>query len=90
MKANMEKTMSELRYNPFLKDWVMVAAHRQNRPDMPSDYCPFCPGSGKVPNDYNVYAYDNDFPAIVRQWSAKADAGGFLKRRGTYGKCEVD
>jgi UDPglucose--hexose-1-phosphate uridylyltransferase len=85
----MEKIMSELRYNPFLKDWVMVAANRQNRPDMPSDYCPFCPGSGKVPEYYDVYAYDNDFPVIVQQWSAKADEGEFFKKRGTYGKCEV-
>ena len=56
--------MAELRYNPLLRDWVMVASHRQKRPNMPNDFCPFCPGSGKVPDDYVVYAYDNDFPAL--------------------------
>lgn len=40
--------MAELRYNPFKNDWVMVASVRQNRPQMPKHWCPFCPGSGKV------------------------------------------
>ncbi len=37
--------MAELRWNPLIKDWVMIASHRQNRPQMPKDWCPFCPGS---------------------------------------------
>lgn len=57
--------MAELRWNPLLKDWVMVASHRQNRPQMPKDWCPFCPGSGKVPEEYQVLKYDNDFPALM-------------------------
>jgi len=31
---------------------------------MPADWCPFCPGSGRVPDDYDVYLYPNDFPAF--------------------------
>jgi len=31
------------------------ASHRQNRPEMPKDWCPFCPNSGRVPKDYDVY-----------------------------------
>ena len=56
--------MAELRWNPLIKDWVMIASHRQNRPQMPKDWCPFCPGSGKVPDHFTVYEYDNDFPAL--------------------------
>ena len=56
--------MAELRYNQLLGDYVMIASHRQDRPQMPKDYCPFCPGSGKVPDSYDVYKYDNDFPAL--------------------------
>lgn len=57
--------MSELRWNPLLCTWTMVAANRQNRPDMPKDWCPFCPGEGKkVPADFNTYIYPNDFPAL--------------------------
>ena len=47
--------MAELRWNPLIKDWVMIASHRQNRPQMPKDWCPFCPGSGKVPDHFTVY-----------------------------------
>ena len=49
--------MAELRYHPLIKDWVMIASHRQNRPQMPKDYCPFCPGSGKVPDQFDVLEY---------------------------------
>lgn len=33
--------MAELRWNPLLRDWVMIASHRQERPQMPKDWCPF-------------------------------------------------
>ncbi len=56
--------MAELRKHPLTNDWIMIASHRQNRPQMPKDYCPFCPGSGKVPDNYTVHKYDNDFPAL--------------------------
>ena len=55
--------MAELRWHPLTKDWVMIASNRQNRPNMPKDYCPFCPSFGNVP-DYEVLKYDNDFPAL--------------------------
>ena len=31
---------------------------------MPEGWCPFCPGSGRVPEHYDVYLYPNDFPAF--------------------------
>ena len=55
--------MSELRWHPLLEQWVVVTAHRQDRPQMPATWCPFCPGSGRVP-DYDVHLYPNDFPAF--------------------------
>ncbi|WP_040197014.1 galactose-1-phosphate uridylyltransferase [Candidatus Soleaferrea massiliensis] len=82
--------MAELRYHPLTKDWVMIASHRQNRPQMPKDWCPFCPGSGKVPDDYEVYEYDNDFPALSQDPSEPDDvANDFFKVKPAYGKCEV-
>lgn len=57
--------MSELRWHPLLREWVVVTLHRQNRPQMPADLCPFCPGSGRVPDNYEVYLYPNDFPAFA-------------------------
>jgi len=56
--------MSELRWHPLLREWVVVTTNRQNRPQMPEDWCPFCPGSGRVPEHYDVYLYPNDFPAF--------------------------
>ncbi len=31
---------------------------------MPRDWCPFCPGSGRVPDSYSVCLYPNDFAAF--------------------------
>lgn len=82
--------MAELRWNPLLKDWTMVASHRQNRPQMPKDWCPFCPGSGKVPEDFQVLKYDNDFPALSENPPEPDKVGSELyKTKKAYGKCEV-
>lgn len=82
--------MAELRYNPLLRDWTMVSAKRQNRPNMPKDFCPFCPGSGKVPDDYDVYLYHNDFPVLSQNPPEPDNVGGSLyQTKEAYGKCEV-
>ncbi|KAF1683256.1 galactose-1-phosphate uridylyltransferase [Veillonella sp. R32] len=82
--------MSELRWNPLLGTWTMVASNRKMRPNMPQDWCPFCPGEGKkVPSEFTVYAYDNDFPALTQHPEAPYWDGGFYKSAENYGKCEV-
>lgn len=83
--------MAELRYNPILKDWTMVASHRQSRPQMPADWCPFCPGSGKVPGGgFSVLRYPNDFPALSVNPPEPDDVETALfKVRPSYGRCEV-
>lgn len=82
--------MAEIRYNPLLQDYTMVASNRQKRPDMPKTGCPFCPGSGKVPDDYEVYQYDNDFPALSPTPPEPDDvATDLYKTWPAYGKCEV-
>lgn len=82
--------MSELRWNPLLRTWTMVASNRQQRPNMPKNWCPFCPGSGKVPDDYDVYCYNNDFPALTLSPESPDVVGTELyKVKENYGKCEV-
>ncbi len=82
--------MAELRYNPFKDDWVMVASSRQGRPQMPKNWCPFCPGSGKVPDEYDVFMYKNDFPALSpNPPEPDAVATDFFKVDESYGRCEV-
>jgi len=68
----------------------MIASHRQGRPQMPENWCPFCSGSGKVPKNYDVFEYDNDFPALSQQPPLPDDvANDFFKTLPAYGKCEV-
>lgn len=84
--------MAELRFNPLTKDWVMIASHRQNRPQMPKDWCPFCPGpdNHNIPDDYDVLKYDNDFPALSQNPPVPDDVETELyKTAESYGKCEV-
>ena len=82
--------LAELRWHPLTKDWVMIASHRQDRPQMPVDWCPFCPGSGRVPDTYEVYKYDNDFPALSENPPVPDDvAMGIYETAEAYGKCEV-
>ena len=82
--------MAELRFNPMTQDWVMIASHRQNRPQMPKDWCPFCPGSGKVPDEFDVFKYDNDFPSMMQTPPQPDDvATDLFKTAPCYGKCEV-
>ncbi len=82
--------MAELRWHPLIKDWVMVVSQRQNRPQMPKDWCPFCKGSEKVPDDYIVLKYDNDFPALSLNPPVEDDVETELyKTSPSYGKCEV-
>ena len=82
--------MAELRFHPLTKDWIMIASHRQNRPQMPKDWCPFCPGSGQVPDDFIVHKHNNDFPALSNNPPEPDDVSTNLyKTAPAYGKCEV-
>lgn len=82
--------MAELRWNPLLQTWTMVASNRQDRPQLPKNWCPFCPGSGKVPDSYDVHIYDNDFPALTNTPEGlHLPQSGLYKNALNYGKCEV-
>jgi UDPglucose--hexose-1-phosphate uridylyltransferase len=56
--------MHQLRWHALLQQWVVFSTDRQNRPQMPGNWCPFDPGSGQVPANYDVYLYPNDFPGF--------------------------
>ncbi len=81
--------MSELRWHPLLREWVAVAAHRQDRPQMPADWCPFCPGSGKVPDEYDVHLYPNDFAAFTLDEEPFVPEGGLFAAPGARGATDV-
>ncbi|MDZ4802061.1 MAG: galactose-1-phosphate uridylyltransferase [Bryobacteraceae bacterium] len=81
--------MSELRWHSLLRQWVVVASHRQNRPQMPANWCPFDPGSGQVPDNYDVYVYPNDFPAFDEDEEPFDPEPGLFRTTGARGKCDV-
>jgi UDPglucose--hexose-1-phosphate uridylyltransferase len=74
-------TVSEIRYDELLDEWVAIASHRQTRTFQPSggaDQCPLCPTvpgrRTEVPTpDYEVAVFENRFPSF---------SGG-------VGRCEV-
>ena len=88
-KCTTQKALQELRYNPLLDTWVMVAAKRQSRPHMAEGNCPFCPSPGGLKN-YDVLKYDNDFPALSLNASVPGKVKSKIYRNSpAYGKCEV-
>ena len=56
---------------------------------MPEDWCPFCPGSGRVPDSYEVFLYPNDFPAFCFDNPSFTAGGDLFKASGARGTCDV-
>ena len=56
---------------------------------MPADWCPFCPGSGKVPDHYDVYLYPNDFAAFSFDNAPFSPEAGVFRSTGAQGACDV-
>lgn len=81
--------MHQLRWHALLQQWVVVTTARQNRPQMPSNWCPFDPGSGRVPDDYDVYLYPNDFPAFSSDTEPFEPQPGLFAETGPRGACDV-
>ncbi len=82
--------MVELRWNPLLRTYTMMASNRQARPNLPKDQCPFCVGSDKIKEEYDVISYPNDFPVLSFTPNEVEDEfSDFFKAEKSYGKCEV-
>jgi UDPglucose--hexose-1-phosphate uridylyltransferase len=81
--------MHQLRWHALLQQWVVVTTARQHRPQMPADWCPFDPGSGRVPDHYDVYLYPNDFPAFSADAPPFEAAPGLFAETGPRGACDV-
>jgi UDPglucose--hexose-1-phosphate uridylyltransferase len=55
----------ELRWDPIMNQWIIVAGKRGKRPLLPEGYCPFCPGAEEVPEKgWKVLSLPNRFPAL--------------------------
>lgn len=89
--------MSELRWHPLLKEWVITATHRQERTfHPPPEYCPLCPTrpgglETEVPEpDYQIVVFENRFPSLLRTPPPPAVSDTpFSPVRPAEGVCEV-
>ena len=83
--------MHKLRWHAVLQQWIVFSTDRQNRPQMPANWCPFDPGSGKVPDHYDVLLYPNDFPGFAPNADPfnPKDAPELFDVNGPRGACDV-
>ena len=97
-------TSSEIRYDPLLDEWVVIASHRQGRIyHPPADECPLCPSRdgrlSEIPApDYDVVVFENRFPSLTTSAAGGSGSawghGGSLPGKLQYarpgnGRCEV-
>jgi UDPglucose--hexose-1-phosphate uridylyltransferase len=90
-------TASQIRHDPVLDEWVILASHRQHRTyQPPADECPLCPSRGgrhtEIPApDYDVVVFENRFPSL----SMHASGGlaptlpPLVEHAPGVGRCEV-
>lgn len=89
--------MSELRFHPFLGQWVITATHRQDRTFLPpDDFCPLCPTRPRaepteIPFDtYDIVVFENRFPSLATPAPEPSVEGGPLTPvLPSSGVCEV-
>jgi UDPglucose--hexose-1-phosphate uridylyltransferase len=88
---------SQVRRDPLLGEWVIVAGHRQDRTFLPpADHCPLDPSTPdrltEIPApSYQVVVFENRFPSLVPGGGegARDDSDGLLATRPGNGRCEV-
>jgi UDPglucose--hexose-1-phosphate uridylyltransferase len=63
--------MSQLRFDPLSREWIVLASHRQDRTYRPAeDQCPLCPSTESSHTEipapcYDVVVFENRFPALT-------------------------
>jgi len=90
--------IGELRLDPLLNEWVVMAAHRQTRVFLPpTELCPLCPTTGELlteipDSNYEVVVFDNKNPSLRSpegDWSLPDLIGPGTDTGTAAGKCEV-
>jgi len=85
-------THTELRRDPLLDEWVVVAGHRQARTfHPPTNECPLCPSTTdqftEIPeSDYEVVVFENRFPSLTTHEIKDSDVPDTFPG---FGRCEV-
>lgn len=88
--------MSELRWHPLLREWVITSTERQDRTFLPpKDFCPLCPTKPggfptEIPGPYRLVSFQNKFPSLRPNPPAPALEGSALYPvEPAQGVCEV-
>jgi len=90
--------IGELRLDPLLNEWVVMAAHRQTRVFLPpTELCPLCPTTGELlteipDSNYEVVVFDNKNPSLRSpegDWALPDLIGPGTDTGTAAGKCEV-
>jgi len=89
-------TESEVRYDPVMDEWVIVASHRQGRTYLPPvELCPLCPSREgrltEIPEpDYDVVVFENRFPSLTSDpCVGESELTALTRRLPGVGRCEV-
>ncbi len=90
---------AEIRHDPLLDEWVIIASHRQDRTFLPpSDECPLCPSRPGKPTEvpasgFDVVVFENRFPSLSTDVTTVDDSvitdEALFPRRPGFGRCEV-
>ncbi|MFC4855636.1 galactose-1-phosphate uridylyltransferase [Actinophytocola glycyrrhizae] len=96
-KLDPVSTASQMRHDPVLDEWVILAAHRQSRTyHPPANSCPLCPSTPdrhtEIPSpDYDVVVFENRFPSLSTHavGGAGPDLPPLVTQRPGVGRCEV-
>lgn len=96
--AEVQPGIGELRLDPLVNEWVVMAAHRQGRIFLPpKELCPLCPTTGdlltEIPeNDFEVVVFDNRSPSMrppEGDFALPDMVGSDTDEGVAAGKCEV-
>jgi UDPglucose--hexose-1-phosphate uridylyltransferase len=90
---------SEIRHDPILDEWVVIASHRQTRTFLPpTNLCPLCATTDEhateIPaSTYDVVVFENRFPSLALT-ALDVDPAvpidtDLVERRPARGRCEV-
>ncbi|MCE4613429.1 MAG: galactose-1-phosphate uridylyltransferase [Desulfurococcales archaeon] len=79
--------IQELRWNPFLEEWVMVSSIREERP-WRSGGCPFCEGAPEMGRGWRVRIVENKYPMLSPR-APEPERHWFYRRGRARGKCLV-
>ena len=80
--------MRDVRVDPLTGAPVVIVGPRQDRPNLPADTCPFCPGGLEAPEPYRVRWFANRWPPLA---AGRAEVVLYTAdHRGTFASLGVD